>query len=224
MVQQKIYLAALSLLAAGTIQAQSLEKMQWLNESPKWEIKDKNTFVMDIPAKTDFWRIAHYGFTVDDGPFYYATYGGEFEAKVKITGKYKTTFDQMGMMIRIDHENWIKAGVEYVDGKQNVSAVVTHGTSDWSVVRLNDAPKSIWIKAVRRLDAVEIFYSLDDEHVRNILAMGMRTCWLQDNCPVMVGLMGACPDGEGFTAIFEDFKVTPLPDQRRLEWAEKQKE
>ena len=99
MVQQKIYLAALSLLAAGTIQAQSLEKMQWLNESPKWEIKDKNTFVMDIPAKTDFWRIAHYGFTVDDGPFYYATYGGEFEAKVKITVKYKTTVDQMGMKI-----------------------------------------------------------------------------------------------------------------------------
>lgn len=109
--------------------------------------------------------------------------------------------------------------MEYVDGKQNVSAVVTHGTSDWSVVRLNDAPKSIWIKAVRRLDAVEIFYSLDDKEY-----IMMRTCWLQDNCPVMVGLMGACPDGEGFTAIFEDFKVTPLPDQRRLEWAEKQKE
>ena len=75
---------------------------------------------MDVPAKTDFWRISHYGFTVDDGPFYYATYGGEFEVKVKITGNYVTTFDQMGLMLRIDHENWIKAGVEYVDGKQNV--------------------------------------------------------------------------------------------------------
>ena len=50
----------------------------------------------------------------------------------------------------------------------------------------------------------------------------MRTCWLQDNYPVMVGLMGACPDGKGFTATFEEFKVTPLADQRRLEWAKKQ--
>ncbi len=216
---KKLILSLFGMMALSSVSAQSLEKMIWFNEPESWEIKDSKTMTMFVTPQSDYWRISHYGFTVDDGPFYYATYGGEFEAKVKITGKYKTTFDQMGMMIRIDHENWIKAGVEYVDGKQNVSAVVTHGTSDWSVVRLNDAPKSIWIKAVRRLDAVEIFYSLDDKEY-----IMMRTCWLQDNCPVMVGLMGACPDGEGFTAIFEDFKVTPLPDQRRLEWAEKQKE
>lgn len=200
-----------------TVMAQSLQKMNWFNEPDTWEIVNSRTFKMIVPPKTDYWRISHYGFTVDDAPFYYAMYGGEFEAKVKITGNYVTTFDQMGMMIRIDHENWIKAGVEYVNGKQNVSAVVTHKTSDWSVIELNEAPRSIWIKAVRRLDAVEIFYSLDDKKYTM-----MRTCWLQDNCPVMVGLMGACPDGTGFEAIFEDFQVKRLPDARRLEWAAKQ--
>ena len=89
---------------ATSSMAQSLNKMNWLNEPQQWEIKDGKTLVMDVPAKTDFWRISHYGFTVDDGPFYYATYGGEFEAKVKITGNYVTTFDQMGLMLRIDHE------------------------------------------------------------------------------------------------------------------------
>lgn len=217
---KKILIPALLFAAAfaGNVQAQSLEKMQWFNEPAEWKIVNDNKFEMVVPAQTDYWRIAHYGFTVDDAPFYYALYGGEFEAKVKITGEYVTTFDQMGLMIRQDHENWIKAGVEYVDGKQNVSAVVTHGTSDWSVVKLDKAPKSIWIKAVRRLDAVEIFYSLDDKEYTM-----MRTCWLKDNCPVMVGLMGACPDGKGFKAIFEDFEVKQLPDQRRLEWAKKQK-
>ena len=214
----KIKIMSIAFMAVATSSmAQSLNKMNWLNEPQQWEIKDGKTLVMDVPAKTDFWRISHYGFTVDDGPFYYATYGGEFEAKVKITGNYVTTFDQMGLMLRIDHENWITAGVEYVDGKQNVSAVVTHRTSDWSVVQLPDAPRSIWIKAVRRLDAVEIFFSRDDKEY-----IMMRTCWLQDNCPVMVGLMGACPDGKGFTATFEEFKVTPLADQRRLEWAKRQ--
>lgn len=59
---------------ATSSMAQSLNKMNWLNEPQQWEIKDGKTLVMDVPAKTDFWRISHYGFTVDDGPFYYATY------------------------------------------------------------------------------------------------------------------------------------------------------
>lgn len=210
-------LAVLSLLTSVKLNAQSLAKMNWFNEPEQWEIKDKNTFSFFVPAKTDYWRISHYGFTVDDAPFYYATYGGEFEAKVKITGNYVTTFDQMGIMLRIDEENWIKAGVEFVNGKQNVSAVVTHKTSDWSVVELEKAPPSIWMKAVRKLDAVEIFYSLDDKKYTMI-----RTCYFKDNCPVMVGLVGACPDGKGFNAVFENFKVTQTPDQRRLDWAKKQ--
>jgi regulation of enolase protein 1 (concanavalin A-like superfamily) len=38
----------------------------------------------------------------------------------------------------------------------------------------------------------------------------------------MVGLVAACPDGKGFNATFENFKVIPTPDQRRLDWAKKQ--
>lgn len=211
-------LIAIALLTTSKTMAQSLDKMQWFNEPESWEIKNPTKFVMQVPAKTDYWRITHYGFTVDDAPFYYATYGGEFEVKVKITGNYKTTFDQMGLMLRTDHKNWIKTGVEYVDGKQNVSTVVTHNTSDWSVIELDKAPRSLWIKILRRLDAAEVFYSFDDKVYKMI-----RTCYLEDNCPVQVGIMGASPDGNGFEAIFEDFKVTQLPDLRRLKWAEKQK-
>ena len=157
--------------------------------------------------------------TVDDAPFYYATYGGEFEAKVKITGDYQARFDQAGIMIRIDHKNYIKAGIEFVDGKYNLSTVVTHNTSDWSVTTLEKAVPYIWIKAVRRLNAVEIFYSFDDKNYTL-----MRNAWLQDNTPVQVGLMAACPDGKGFKATFEHFKVKHLPDQRRLEWLRKNAE
>lgn len=101
---------------------------------------------MDVTPKSDYWRISHYGFTVDDAPFYYAEYGGEFEAKVKISGDYKVRFDQAGMMIRLDHENYIKTGIEFVDGKYNLSTVVTHGTSDWSVISLDRPVDYIWIR------------------------------------------------------------------------------
>mgnify|MGYP001355467777 CR=1 FL=1 len=159
------------------------------------------------------------GFTVDDAPFCYAIYGGEFEAKVKVTGDYKTRFDQAGLMLRIDAENYIKAGVEFVDGKFNLSTVVTHGTSDWSIIPQDGAVPFVWIKAVRRLDAVEIFYSFDDKEY-----VMMRNAWLQDNTPVMVGLMAASPDGEGFEAKFENFSVKHLPDMRRMEWLKRNAE
>lgn len=192
--------------------AQSLEKMQWFNEPESWEINGK-TLTMKVTPQTDYWRISHYGFTVDDAPFLYTLRGGEFEAKVKISADYTARFDQSGIMLRIDHENYIKAGIEFVDGKYNLSAVVTHKTSDWSVITLEQPVKYVWIKAVRRRDAIEIFYSFDDKNYTM-----MRNAWMQDNCPIMVGLMAASPDGQGFTARFDDFSIRHLPDARRLEW------
>lgn len=215
---KKILLGLFAFLSIQSVSAQTLEKMQWFNEPEQWEIKD-NTLSMFVTPQSDYWRISHYGFTVDDAPFYYSTYGGEFEVKVKITGDYQTRFDQAGLMLRIDHENYIKTGIEFVDGKFNLSTVVTHKTSDWSVIALDKPVPYIWIKAVRRLDAVEIFYSFDDKNYTM-----MRNAWLQDNTPVMVGVMGASPDGKGFNAKFEHFKVTHLPDLRRLEWLKKNQE
>lgn len=209
---KKILLVLGLIFIINELSAQSLEKMQWFNEPEKWEIKN-NSLIMQVTPSSDYWRISHYGFTVDDAPFYYGNYGGEFEAKVKLTGAYKTRFDQMGLMIRIDQKNYIKTGVEFVDGKFNVSTVVTHEKSDWSVTALEKAPPFIWIKVLRILDALEIFYSLDDKNY-----IMTRNAPLQDNTPVMIGFMAASPDGNGFEAKFEHFKVKHLADQRRLEW------
>lgn len=209
---KKSIAAIMMALTAMSASAQTLEKMNWFNEPENWEIKG-GKLIMDVTPKSDYWRISHYGFTVDDAPFYYAEYGGEFEAKVKISGDYKVRFDQAGMMIRLDHENYIKTGIEFVDGKYNLSTVVTHKTSDWSVLALDKPVDYIWIKAVRRLDAVEIFYSFDDKDYHM-----MRNAWVEANHPVKIGMFAACPDGTGFKATFSDFKVTHLPDKIRTDW------
>lgn len=210
--KKKFLLAAFAILSGLSMYAQTLEKMNWFNEPDNWQING-GTLTMDVTPNSDYWRISHYGFTVDDAPFYYAEYGGEFEAKAKISGDYKVRFDQAGMMIRLDHENYIKTGIEFVDGKYNLSTVVTHKTSDWSVIALDHPVEYIWIKAVRRLDAIEIFYSFDDKEYHM-----MRNAWVEANHPVKIGMFAACPDGNGFKASFSDFKVTHLPDKVRSEW------
>ena len=42
--------------------------MTWFNEPSQWEIKEKKLTMMVTP-QSDYWRISHYGFTVDDAPF-----------------------------------------------------------------------------------------------------------------------------------------------------------
>ena len=50
----KIKIMSIALLAAATSSmAQSLDKMNWLNEPQQWEIKEGKALVMDVPAKTD---------------------------------------------------------------------------------------------------------------------------------------------------------------------------
>ena len=204
-------------MAAFAAGPSSFGSMTWFNEPESWSVKD-GVLTMQVTGQSDYWRVSHYGFTVDDGPFLYAERGGEFEAKIKVTGEYKDRFDQAGLMLRIDHENWIKCGIEYVDGHYNVSAVVTHGKSDWSVIKLDKPIEALWLKAVRRRDAVELFYSFDDKDYTM-----MRNAWFQDNVPVKVGPVAAAPDGQGFQAVFSNFSVKHLPDIRRQEWLEKNK-
>ena len=116
-------------VSAVAVQAQTLDRMQWFNEPEAWSIKN-NKLTMQVTPQSDYWRISHYGFTVDDAPFLYTTRGGEFEVKVKISGDYKVRFDQAGLMLRADKENYIKAGIEFVDSKYNISCVVTHHARD----------------------------------------------------------------------------------------------
>ena len=180
---------------------QNLEKMNWFNQPKSWEIKD-HTLIMFPKPKSDFWRKTHYGFTFDNGSFYFTKCKQDFEVTVKITGEYQTQYDQMGIMIRIDEKIWVKTGIEYVNNQINISAVVTHDTSDWSMIKLNSSPQSVWIKVIRESDTLEIYYSLDNKSYQM-----MRLAYFPENKSCMVGLMAASPKGNGFKAVFEEFAL-----------------
>jgi len=180
--------------------------MEWYNEPAKWNINGE-IMSMEVTPRSDYWSKTHYGFTVDDGPFFYSRQDGDFEVSVKITGEYQTRFDQMGLMLRIDKKQWIKTGIEFVDGVYNFSTVVTHKFSSWNVIALKEKPVSLWIKAIRKMDAVEIFYSTDGKHFQL-----SNLAYFPEHKTVMVGMMAASPDGQGFSAVFENFEITHLPD------------
>lgn len=195
--------------------------MQWYNEPPHWEqlpaaINDKEKecaglrLRLTTGAETDFWRKTHYGFIRDNGHFYYQTTEGNFSAQVKVTGNYRVLYDQAGLMVRENENTWLKCGIEYVNGVQNVSAVVTRDFSDWSVVPLAKEEKDatemspLWLRLNRRNEAIEIEYSLDNGETYQML----RLVYLTLAKKLQVGLMAASPKGEGCEILFENFKVT----------------
>lgn len=173
--------------------------MKWLNPPPHYQ--DGETLTVVTGDHTDFWRETHYGFIRDDGHLYYQEVSGDFSAEVCFRGEYQALYDQAGLMLRLDEKNWIKAGIEYTDGLQHLSAVVTRDYSDWSVLPLPDAPQAIWLRLTRRGSAVQVQYSLEGTqwHMLRLAYLPLGPAW--------VGPMCCSPQRAGFVARFSGFKI-----------------
>ncbi len=186
--------------ANGATQLKQVD-MQWLNEPGSW--KDQNgVLAVHTEPKSDFWRKTHYGFIRDNGHFYGQPVTGDFVAEVKVSGNYHDLYDHAGLMVRLDETTWIKCGIEFFEGSQHVSAVVTRDYSDWSVIPAPQNPPAVWLRVTRHGEAIEIKYSFDGQTY-----MLLRQAHLTDEPTLSVGPMCASPDGNGFDAIFEGFKI-----------------
>jgi regulation of enolase protein 1 (concanavalin A-like superfamily) len=177
--------------------------MEWLNEPPQWQV-DGDIVRVATGAKTDSWRKTHDGGIRDSGHFYFQPVTGDFEATVTVRGKYADLYDQAGLMVRVDQTTWIKCGIEYFQGLQHASAVVTRDYSDWSLNRLQGSPPAIDLRVVRHGSTFAVYYTLPD--YPNCM---IRQAFLTEDSTVSVGIMCAAPTGNGFEIEFEGFAVRP---------------
>jgi regulation of enolase protein 1 (concanavalin A-like superfamily) len=196
----------LLVVAGGISPVFGQAEMHWLNRPAVWS--DTNGRVtLTAQGKTDFWRVTRYGYITDNGHFYYREREGDFVATVKVKGDYKDLYDQAGLMIRIDDKNWIKTGIEFVNGRQNISTVFTRNFSDWSVVPKTSAVEFVWFQLVRKADYVEIKYSTDGKNYETV-----REGYFPPQVKCRIGVMAAAPEGKGFQATFEEFRVDTYKD------------
>jgi regulation of enolase protein 1 (concanavalin A-like superfamily) len=188
-----------------TLKNRRIRAMEWYNEPPGWAVNGE-TITVQTGAKTDFWRTTHYGFIRDTGHFFYALRQGDFVAEVQVRGAYQDLYDQAGLMVRSDQAHWMKCGIEFVEGVQQASVVVTREYSDWSVVALEANPPAVWLRVTRRAETVEVHYALAGVPYRML-----RMAYLPPTETVQVGVMCAAPDGQGFAVAFEGLSIRPLP-------------
>jgi regulation of enolase protein 1 (concanavalin A-like superfamily) len=177
-------------------------KRAWLNPPKTWSDRD-GRISLSAEAKSDFWRLTASGTAADSGHFYFEEREGDFTVTVKFRADYAAQYDQAGLMIRIDEKNWIKTGVEFLDGRGNIATVVTRDFSDGSTAPEKATAKPVWLKLTRKGDFVEIHYSLDNRSFQVV-----RQAYFPPKVACKVGVMAAAPVGTGFKAIFEDLKIT----------------
>lgn len=179
-----------------------LKRMQWLNAPVSALISGERLTVRSSP-KTDFWRKTFYGYVTDNGHFFHLPVSGDFTLEARVDGKYAALYDQAGLMVRINADNWVKCGTEFFDNARHASVVFTREFSDWSTMNDQAASGPVWWRAVRREDSLETLCSADGKNFTSV-----RMGYLAPAATAEVGVMCAAPEGAGFECIFDNLKLT----------------
>ena len=180
--------------------------MKW-TRAPKVSEVTADSVMIQTDPHTDLWQRTYYHFRNDNAPclqmessepFFSFTVKTEFDSKVR--------FDQSGIVLYLDSDNWIKASVEYEDGRiQRLGSVVTNnGYSDWASVDIDAAMKQIWLRLSRRGDDFCIECSFDGVKFKQ-----MRICHLfQGRNAIRFGIYACSPEESSFQAMFTDMELT----------------
>lgn len=174
---------------------------KWINEPNEKSVSDQEISFKVLP-KTDFWQVTHYRFSRTDGNCYVSEVDDNTEFKVKVKMNYIDEFDQVGIIVYQDKENFAKLCIENQLEKKNKlgSVVCKDKRSDWATQPCDDL-EYIYLKVSKR-DINYLFeYSFD-----GITYEQSRLFDLPKDNLVYIGVFGAAPLGHGFKAEFTEFE------------------
>jgi regulation of enolase protein 1 (concanavalin A-like superfamily) len=129
---------------------------RWTHPPAASVVRDGDLLVTTVEG-SDAWRVTSYGFVHESEHALLAPFPDGTAVEVEFTAAFTEQFDQAGVFIRVGDERWIKAGVEFADGRCQVGAVVTDGMSDWSLAPVPHwTGRRITVRASRDGTAVTI--------------------------------------------------------------------
>jgi len=178
------------------------EQCRWLNEPAEWAM-EANRLTVTTDHGTDFWRETHYGFTRDSGHFFGREADGAFTATLRVRARYESLYDQAGIMVRLDGETWIKAGIELSDGEAWLGSVLTLGRSDWATGPFGGDASDIRLRVTLDRGILRLQASSDGSRWPLV-----RLCPFPVAQRYLVGPMCCTPERAGLKVMFSDFVLT----------------
>lgn len=180
--------------------------LTWTREPKKYAIEEDKIVIVTEPG-TDLWQRTYYGFQNDNASvLQMETEEKYFSFVVRTEFDSKHRFDQCGVVMYLDSENWLKASIEYENEEyQRLGSVVTnHGYSDWATTDIDASVKSMWYRFSRR----ESDYCLEcSEDGINFKQMRICHMW-EGNGKIVFGIYACSPENSSFEATFTHMEIT----------------
>lgn len=185
----------------------NIGNFKWTRQPESCVIKG-DTIEVVTKQGTDLWQRTYYLFRNDNAPVFQMETEEKFFSFVVKTDFTEShhRFDQCGIVMYLDSENWLKGSVEYENEEfQHLGSVVTNnGYSDWATTAIPANVKTMWYRLSRREADYCIECSQDGQNFTQ-----MRVCHMHKGSgKIRFGIYACSPEESSFKAVFTDMKFS----------------
>lgn len=180
-------------------------ELKWTRAPKNYEVSDERIVIVTEP-ETDLWQRTYYGFCPDNAPVLQLTTSEKFFTfTVKAEFDYKNSYDQCGVAMYLDGENWMKASIEYEnDEYQRLGSVVTNnGYSDWATTDIGADVSTMWYRFSRRESDFCLESSADGVEFHQMRIFHM----FKGAEEISFGLYACSPAESSFEAVFTEMEL-----------------
>ena len=182
------------------------KNMVWTRAPKEYKVQEDRVEMVTEPF-TDLWQRTYYHFRNDNAPVLQMETDRQFFSfTVKTQFDSKHRFDQCGVVMYLDSDNWLKASIEYENEVyQHLGSVVTNnGYSDWATTEIDANIKFMWYRFSRREDDYCLECSED-----GVVFKQMRVCHMfNGGGTIRFGIYACSPEDSSFVATFTNMQVS----------------
>lgn len=180
---------------------------EWKNPPREAVVQDAEVALQTQP-NTDLWQRTYYGFSRDNAPMF-LTRTDRLYFTFAVTADFsdaRTRFDQCGIAVYMDSDNWVKASTEYIGaGCTYLGSVVTNGGySDWATQKAQEGISSVTYQLSRRKSDFLIEYSTDGSVFSQMRIFRLHAA----KASVNFGIYACSPEDSSFEAVFTRPQLT----------------
>jgi regulation of enolase protein 1 (concanavalin A-like superfamily) len=182
-----------------------LSKFHWIYPPKRFELT-KDLLTIHTDPDTDYWQRTYYGFRHDNAPaFLLPVHDKEFSFTVKTRWNPVKLFDQCGVVLYADADNWFKASVEYESNElSKLGSVVTNlGYSDWATTDIRSSQNEMFYRLSRRGQDFCIENSQEGKTFKQMRIFHMHLLMASVN----IGVYACSPLECSMQATFSEFEL-----------------